>query len=442
VSTARTVDAPILRAADLGPRVWSAIVVLALAGELAWAIENFYLNVFVYDTITDDPDVIATMVAASAITSTLATIVFGALSDRLGRRRAFVAVGYLLWGGSTAAFGLLTVETVRVIAPLADATLVASTAIIVLDCVMSMLGSGAYDAAFQAWVTDVTRPQIRGRVESVLAVAPLVSTLAVFGGLDGLARAGRWQLFFGLVGVTVSVMGVVSCFLVRDVARPSLTEQRFLASVLYGLRPRAIRANPGLYLALAAWSLWGISTQVFLPYLLIYMQNYLRIQAYALVLGVFLLGAAAVTVVGGRIIDRVGKTRFLLPAVLVYVAGLALMWLARGTGPVVVAGFVMMSGFMLVLAPVGALVRDYTPPGRAGHVQGLRMIFTVLIPMVVGPYVGATVIKNSATYVDMGVVKQVPTPTMFLAALAVAALILPPVAALRHRPPALPVAPA
>jgi MFS family permease len=166
------------------------MVVLGLVGQMAWTVENMYLNVFVYDTVTDDPTIIATMVAASALTATLATLVFGALSDRVGRRRAFIAGGYVLWGVATAAFGYVTVDTVRGIAPVADVVLVTAIAVIVLDCVMSLIGSGANDAAFQAWVTDVTRPENRGRVESVLAIMPLISMLVIFGGFDGLARAG------------------------------------------------------------------------------------------------------------------------------------------------------------------------------------------------------------------------------------------------------------
>ncbi len=418
----------------LGRRTWTSLVLLGFVGQLAWTVENMYLNVFVHDTITGDPSAIATMVAASALAATAATLLIGTLSDRSGRRRAFIAGGYLAWGATTAAFGLLTVDGVAALAPAADAVLLAVLAVIALDCLMSFLGSGANDAAFQAWVTDVTRPANRGRVESVLAALPLLAMLAVFGGFDGLTRAGQWRTFFLVVGGIIAAVGVLAWFLVRDEPVPVRRGERLLGSVLNGLRPAAVRANPGLYLALSAWSVWGVSTQVFLPYLIIYVQRYLDIEGYAVVLGVVLLGASLVSVTAGRLIDRVGRVGFLLPAVGVYAAGLLAMALARGTGPVIAAGLLMMSGFMLVLAPIGALVRDFSPPGRAGHVQGLRMIFAILVPMVVGPYLGAAVITGAGeTYTDLGVVKQVPTPGIFLAALAVLALILVPVLTLRHR---------
>ncbi|TDC94248.1 MFS transporter [Actinomadura sp. 7K507] len=408
------------------------LIVLGFVGQLAWTVENMYLNVFVHEEISGNPDVIAAMVAASAAAATVATLTIGALSDRLGRRRAFIAGGYVVWGLCTAAFGLVSVDSMAAVAPVADAVAVAVITIILLDCVMSFLGSGANDAAFQAWTTDVTRTRNRGRVEAVLAIMPLMSMLVVFGGFDWLTRDGRWSLFFLVIGLIIAAAGVVAWLFVQDqpVKRQS---EGYLNALVHGLRPSAMRANPGLYFALSAWCVWGISTQVFLPYLIIYLERYLDIAGYALVLAVVLTGASAVSVAFGRVIDRVGKVRFLAPAIAVYGAGLLLMPLARDMIAVMGAGLVLMSGFMLVLAPVGALVRDYTPPGRAGHVQGLRMVFAILIPMIIGPYLGAAVIKGAdERYEDLGVLKHVPTPAIFLAAAAVLVLIVPPVLALRR----------
>ena len=47
-----------LRPTALGSRTWLGIVIIGLVGQIAWTVENLYLNVFVYDTVTDDPTVI------------------------------------------------------------------------------------------------------------------------------------------------------------------------------------------------------------------------------------------------------------------------------------------------------------------------------------------------------------------------------------------------
>ena len=66
--------------------------------------------------------------------------------------------------------------------------------------------------------------------------------------------------------------------------------------------------------------------------------------------------------------------------------------------------------------------------------QVRRHPFGVLLPMILGPALGAAVIRGSdSTYVDLGVIKTVPTPGIFLAAAVVLLLLIPFVLLLRRR---------
>jgi MFS family permease len=414
-------------------RAWLAFLVVGLIGQVALTVEGAYLNLFVYDTITDNPHVIAAMVAASSIAATVSTLVVGAVSDRAGRRRAFVTGGYLLWGASLMTFGLVSVDLFRPAASVISAVTLTVIVIIALDCVVSVFSAGAYSATFMAWVTDVTDVSNRGRAETVLVTLPLLSLLVAIASLEGLARRDQWGLLFALVGAVTMVAGIAAWFLVRDV--PSIRPQRdsVIASIAHGFSPRTVRGNPRLYLALAAIGVVSIATQIFMPYLLIYIERYLKVESYALLLGVALLSASVISVLGGRIIDRVGKLRFILPATAIYAAGLLLMFWARGVGPAMIAGITVMSGFMLLAATTAGLVRDYTPRDRTGAVQGVRIVFMSLLPSLVGPFVGAAVIIDADEfYLDLGVLKQVPTPGIFLAAAITLVLIVIPVLALRR----------
>ena len=177
-----------------------------------------------------------------------------------------------------------------------------------------------------------------------------------------------------------------------------------------------------------------MAVQVFFPYLIIYMQNYLKLNAYALVLGAVLLAASLISILSGSLIDRYGKLNCVLPAAAGMLAGLGLMYFARSAAFVIGAGIVMMAGYMLVTATLSAVIRDYTPSGQVGLFQGVRMIFAVLLPMLIGPFIGAAVIRNSGvTYLELGVVKNVPTPAIFLAAAAVLLLTAIPVTLLKRR---------
>ena len=418
----------------LGARKWAVIVLVGLFGQFAWTIENMYFNVFLYNTISTDPRYISAMVGASAVVATLTTLFMGALSDRVGKRRAFIALGYILWGISTAAFGFITKENAARLFPGANAAAAAAVMVVVMDCVMTFFGSTANDGAFNAYVTDITSSENRGRAESVLAILPLLSMLIIFGLFDGLTQQGRWRDFFSVFGAAVTAVGVIALFLVKD--EPSLKPRRdsYFQNLLYGLRPSVVRQNPQLYLSFASFCLFSVAVQVFFPFLIIYIQNYLGINDYAIVLGVVLILASVVSVVSGRFIDRVGKLRFTVPAVLIMLLGLVGMYFVRTQPGVMVAGTVMMSGYMMISAALGANIRDWTPADKVGHFQGIRMIFAVMLPMVIGPAIGAAVIRGGqSTYVELGQVKTVPTPDIYLAAAAVLLLVAVPLAALKKK---------
>ncbi|MDD3478562.1 MAG: MFS transporter, partial [Candidatus Izemoplasmatales bacterium] len=129
----------------------------------------------------------------------------------------------------------------------------------------------------------------------------------------------------------------------------------------------------------------------------------------------------------GRKVTAKNKRQFFLPSLAILVVGLIGLFVTRSAVLVGIAGFVMMSANLVFTAVLNAKVRDHTPLDKVGHFQGIRMIFYVLIPMVIGPFLGAAVIENGgATYFDLGVLKPVPTPGIFLASALVCLFILIP----------------
>ena len=85
---------------------WVLIWVLGMAGQICWNIENSWFNTFVYRKIAPDPAIVAWMVGVSAVVSTFCTFLIGTAGDRIGKRRPFIAWGYILWGMFTIAFGV------------------------------------------------------------------------------------------------------------------------------------------------------------------------------------------------------------------------------------------------------------------------------------------------------------------------------------------------
>ncbi len=418
----------------LGGRTWAALLIFGLFGQIAWTIENMYFNVFLYNTISGDTAMIAAMVSASAVTATVTTLVMGALSDKIGRRKALIVVGYLLWGLSVAAFAFVSVESVGTLFPAAQAATATAIVVVILDCIMTFFGSTANDAAFNAWVTEVTVAENRGRVETVLAILPLVAMLVVFGALDGLTQAGNWSAFFLIVGGITFLGGILGVFFLKEPQTLRCSDEPYFSNIIYGLRPSVVRANPGLYLSLTCLAVYSMSQQVYMPYLIIYIQRFLGITDYTLLLAGVLIISSVLSVAMGRVVDSRGKLRCLPGAMAVGIVGLVLMYFARAQWFVLIAGIVMLGGGMVISACCQGLIRDHTPEGKAGLFQGIRILFQVLLPMVTGPYIGVAVIGNSGmTYEELGTVKQVPTAAIFLAAAVVLLALAIPVWCLYKR---------
>ena len=213
-----------------------------------------------YKTITTNATALATMIAASAVVSTLTTLLMGVVSDKIGRHKGFIVFGYILWGISTLSFAFLSIDNVHKWFPTVSAVTFAIVLVIVMDCVMSFFGSTANDAAFNAWINDITPNKQRARVETVLAILPLISMLIIFGGFDWLTQAGNWQAFFLIFGISMIVVGVVGIFIFQDSPNLKKATGQPLKNIIYGFRPSVMRANPVLYGTLVLLTLAGIST--------------------------------------------------------------------------------------------------------------------------------------------------------------------------------------
>jgi MFS family permease len=92
-------------------------------------------------------------------------------------------------------------------------------------------------------------------------------------------------------------------------------------------------------------------------------------------------------------------------------------------------------GYLVLTIQFGATIRDFTPPEKAGLFQGIRMIFFVLIPMVIGPAIGDIACRSAgASYTnEYGVETLVPDAKMFLYSAIVAALVFIPLFLLRKK---------
>ncbi|MCI5738880.1 MAG: MFS transporter [Ruminococcus sp.] len=443
----------------LGGRIWFNVILFGFMGQIAWAVENMLFNTFLYNAIYNGASQIAVdrsidvmtainlMVALSAFCAVGATFLFGTWSDKVGNRKRFIAFGYILWGLTTAVFGVISRDNTASLFHFTDEIQILTVTVaivIVMDCVMSFIGSGGNDAAFNAWVTDVSSTQNRATVESVLAILPLLATAAVMG-LAGAVSGIGYNVFFLVLGAIVTVCGVIGLVSLKDGEIHTEVSESYLKDLLYGFKPSVVKDNKRLYLALTAYCLSATAFQVFFPYIFIYLGNVLNFSldsvlssltpTTVILAAIVVIAAIALLVFTGKLMDKIGKEKFLIFSVLLYVAGLVAAGFAENVVVFFVCAVPALLGWALFSIATNASVRDFMPAGKVGMFQGIRMIFYVLIPMIVGPFIGNLVCRvSSVTYTnEYGVVTSAPGAVMFWASAAVAIFILIPVVILKKK---------
>ena len=409
------------------PRFWAALVIFSLVGQIAWVMENMYFNVFIYQMFHASADAISGMVAASAVAATVTTLLVGAFSDKIGKRKLFICGGYILWGISILSFAFIRTDVIGKLFPYASAAAVGVSLTVIMDCVMTFFGSSANDACFNAWLTDSTDETNRGAAEGINAMMPLVAILVVFGGFMGFDQdlPDTWTLIFGIIGTIVTILGIAGFFLIEDTSVKAEENRSYFSSIFYGFRPGVIRSNASLYVTLAAVALFNISISIFMPYLILYYTVALGLENYVLIFAPAIVVAALFTGLYGKVYDRRGFQTAIIPTLAMLMVGYVILYLCRSTVPVFIGSLIMMCGYLGTGAMLGAMIRDRTPQGKAGMFQGQRIINQVLIPGVIGPAVGAAVLKNAETIVnDDGTTSFIPNENIFLAAFIAAIVVL------------------
>ena len=441
----------------ISKRVWFNIILFGLMGQIAWNIENMYFNTFLYNSVYSGGatqaaingtmpvmKAISIMVALSAATAVVTTFIMGNLSDKMKKRKIFISVGYILWGIVTGAFGLITRDHIATLFGLSDEVKILTATVwtvIIMDSVMTFMGSTSNDSAFNAWITDVTATENRPQVETVLAALPIVA-MGIVVVLGSFAQSGKigYDVFFLALGAFVIICGVVGLFSLKD---PEKLENKqtdsagYWRDLFYGFKPSTVKENAQLYLALAASCLFCVAVQVFFPYILIYIQYVIMpaSEGMNILSASFLIPAivAVAALVAGLVVllkvgEKKGKAKALIPAAVLFVVGLFALTFAGNLLSMIVCACIMAVGYAVLMIMLNAAVRDFTPENKVGLFQGVRMIFNVLIPMVIGPMLGNLACANSGvTYTDeYNVVKDAPTSNMFLYAAIVAVFVFIP----------------
>ena len=430
-------------------RFWLLVWGLGVIGQLVWNVENQWFNTFVYAKIAKDPTIISWMVAVSAVATTISTFVFGTLSDRRGRRRRFVALGYILWGVFTILFGTTEFITGGKTAPNAQLIVLAATAVVLADALMSFFGSMGNDAGFNAWLNDNMTERNRGHIGAALATQPILGTIigTVVGGML-IGKNDNYMLLFLVMGGLAIVFGVLCLFCMKDAPQLTPNKQGGFFRQLFGAFDfRELMRHRELVWVFLVLTVYFIAFNVYYPHVGNYMIYYLGfspdnigiIQGIALILGMlsvlpatrllnknrFVTAAAisiVLSVIGVGILGLFGRPENIDPSTI-------LNW------PLLIGLFFFGCGYIMFMQVLSVWMKQLFPEDSKGQFEGFRIIFFVLIPWIVSPFIANPIIKSNGKILDTnGLEAFLPTHVLFLISMALILLtFVPLVFAARQR---------
>lgn len=366
---------------------WWSVYILGFLGSLAWGVENQYFNTFIYNEITPDPRPISWMVAASAVTATLASIFIGALSDRMRYkwgRKPFLLFGYVLWGITTAAFpSSAYVSSIGIAIVLA----------IAFDCVMTFFGSSANDSVFHAYVADITTVENRGKVMGILEILTWVAMLVVYGGAGFAIDYLGYYNFFYIIGGLVLVLGLISGVAIHETEKPSKPpEGTYFSQIAGTFRWAVLRANENLLKLFISITLWGIAQQVFFPYLIIYINHYLKkttTESSIVIFLAILIGGIGFAYPLGILVDKWGRKKVALLSIVGEMIGLLAFSFSRSLLALVITGILWLAPLSAWTIATGAWSKDLYPEDKRGQFAGYLILFSVAFTMTIGPLIGS-----------------------------------------------------
>lgn len=417
------------------------IIVLGFAGQLCWNMENQWFNTYVYAKIGPYPGIVTCMLIFSALATAFSTFLFGTLTDRIGKRKPFLCIGYIVWGITTFIFGVT--DALKGFSPL----WFVSTMVVVADCVMSFFGSMGNDCAYSAWTTDLLNEENKGFIGTSIAVMPIVGTIVgtLLGGI--IISSFGYHIFFAIMGGVVSLIGIICIFTMKDVDNIKINKNgSFWKQFFSNFNFKEFIKNRELVLVFIILSIFFIGFNCFFAHignLFIYNYNF-KESDFGIVEGAALIVSIIICLFFGKLLNKNIAPKLTLISIITEVCGLIFLTilsfnnLFNGSNVFSIdnlalfIGMVIVGvGYILFMQVVMIWAKELYPEDKRGQIEGVKIIFFVLIPMIFGSLISNVLINllGKETIIDYGygpVSGKAPNHYLFIAAAIVIILAIIP----------------
>jgi MFS transporter, UMF1 family len=362
---------------------------------LAWALYDFANTIFSFAIVSFAMSLWAirflgeangtfwftAAVSVSVLLNAIVSPVLGAMSDRVGRRKPFLAFFTIACIAGTAVIGLLDIR---------------------LGLVAFALANFAYQAAliyYDALLPDVARPLTRGRLSGIGVALGYCGTLLVGGllllGLTIENDQSTPTTFVLVAGLFLIFAGPLFLY-VREEGRTGTPFSAIDAVSSWSQLGSTIRnaaATPGLLRFIVARFFYSdpVNTAIaVMSAFAVHAVGFTEGQALQVLLALTVVAVLA-SVGWGFLSDRWGPRRTLFAVLATWAVGLAIITLFLSTVPFLIAGALLGAGLGGVGVVDRLMLLRLAPPERIGEMFGLYGLVGKF-SAVVGPVVYGTIV--------------------------------------------------
>ncbi len=384
---------------------------------LAWALYDFANTIFSFAIVSfamslwairflgeaDGTFWFTAAVSVSVLLNAAVSPVLGAMSDRVGRRKPFLAAFTALCILGTVVIGIVDIR---------------------LGLVAFAISNFAYQAAliyYDALLPDVARPIARGRLSGIGVALGYCGTLLVgvllLAGISRDADGRSTAATFALVGGLFLVFAAPLFLIVTERARAG---SRFSAADVVrswaqlGATVRRARESPGLLRFIVARFFYSdpVNTAIaVMSAFAVFAIGFTEGQALQVLL-VLTVVAVIASFGWGFLADRWGPRRTLFAVLATWALGLSILALFLSTVPFLIAGALLGAGLGGVGVVDRLMLLRLTPPDRVGEMFGLYGLVGKF-SAVVGPIVYGAIVSTLVGTLDRGAY-QVAIASLFV----------------------------
>lgn len=289
---------------------------------------------------------LATLAAAGM--AVLSRMFIGTLADRVGRRPVMVIGG-----------------VISIVAPILY-TVAHAIPVVLMGSALRGIGIAAFTTGFQALLADLAPSERRGEIlgwgGNSTALAALVGPLA-----------GDWitsHQGFSVAFSAAAAAGVLCALVSLLIREPSREARRAISTPpLRGLQETLALSN--VRAGIAAVSPMGMAFGAMVTFWPLVAQQH-QLNTIGAFYSVYALGQLTVQTLAGRLSDRIGRSRVMLPGMLLTGIAFAAIPLARSDVASLLVAFACGAGLGIARTAIDALVLDGAPITLRGTVVALE----------------------------------------------------------------------